>query len=192
MTAPRFRAACPRPIKPHRGRAVLPNGSFIPSPAAPHPRGPGDNARMSVPTFTTRPEIRGTFGVVASTHWLASQTAMGILERGGNAFDAAVAGGFVLQGVEPHLKRPRGDLPLLIWSEKERRLRALCGQGPAPALATPHAMRALGFGLVPGIGVLPAVVPGAFCTWMTLLRDYGTMTLPEVLQPAIDYAQHGF
>ena len=142
--------------------------------------------------FTTRPEIRGTFGVVASTHWLASQTAMGILERGGNAFDAAVAGGFVLQVVEPHLNGPGGDLPLLIWSEKERRLRALCGQGSAPALATPQAMRALGFGLVPGIGVLPAVVPGAFCTWMTLLRDYGTMTLAEVLQPAIDYAQDGF
>ena len=143
-------------------------------------------------TFTTRPEIRGTFGVVASTHWLASQTAMGILERGGNAFDAAVAGGFVLQVVEPHLNGPGGDLPLLIWSEKERRLRALCGQGPAPALGTPQAMRALGFGLVPGIGVLPAVVPGAFSAWMTLLRDYGTMTLAEVLQPAIDYAKSGF
>ena len=154
-------------------------------------------ARMPEPQsppipFTTRPEIRGTFGVVASTHWLASQTAMGILERGGNAFDAAVAGGFVLQVVEPHLNGPGGDLPLLIWSEKERRLRALCGQGPAPALSTPQAMRALGFGLVPGIGVLPAVVPGAFTAWMTLLRDYGTMTLAEVLQPAIDYAQFGF
>ena len=142
--------------------------------------------------FTTRPEIRGTFGVVASTHWLASQTAMGMLERGGNAFDAAVAGGFVLQVVEPHLNGPGGEVPLLIWPEKERRLRALCGQGPAPALSTPQAMRALGFGLVPGIGVLPAVVPGAFAAWMTLLRDYGTMTLAQVLQPAIDYAQSGY
>ncbi|MEO8135561.1 MAG: gamma-glutamyltransferase family protein [Betaproteobacteria bacterium] len=146
----------------------------------------------SPPQFTTRPEIRGTFGVVASTHWLASQTAMGILERGGNAFDAAVAGGFVLQVVEPHLNGPGGEVPLLIWSEKERRVRALCGQGSAPALATPQALRALGFGLVPGIGVLPAVVPGAFGAWMTLLREYGTMTLAEVLTPAIDYADHGF
>jgi gamma-glutamyltranspeptidase/glutathione hydrolase len=142
--------------------------------------------------FTTRPEIRGTFGVVASTHWLASQTAMGILERGGNAFDAAVAGGFVLQVVEPHLNGPGGELPALIWSEKERRIRVLCGQGTAPALATPQAMRAMGFGLVPGIGLLPAVVPGAFTAWMTLLRDYGTMPLADVLQPAIDYAQNGF
>src|SRR5438045_9623627 len=56
------------------------------------------------PTFTTRPEIRGTFGAVATTHWLATQTGMAVLERGGNAFDAAVAAGFVLQIVEPHLR----------------------------------------------------------------------------------------
>src|SRR3546814_4838191 len=56
--------------------------------------------------FTTRPEIQGTFGVVSSTHWLASQVAMGVLEKGGNAFDAAVAGGFMLQIVEPHLNGP--------------------------------------------------------------------------------------
>ena len=87
---------------------------------------------------------------------------------------------------------PGGDLPLIIWSERERRVRVLCGQGPAPALATPEAMRSLGFGLVPGIGLLPAVVPGAFCAWMTLLRDYGTMSLADVLQPAIDYADNGF
>jgi gamma-glutamyltranspeptidase/glutathione hydrolase len=117
---------------------------------------------------------------------------MGILERGGNAFDAAVAGGFVLQVVEPHLNGPGGEVPMLIWPERERRIRVLCGQGPAPALATPQAFRALGFGLVPGIGLLPAVVPGAFCTWLTLLRDYGTLSLADVLQPAIDYAEHGF
>jgi len=150
------------------------------------------NAAAGAPPFTTRPEIRGTFGVVASTHWLASQTARGVLERGGNAFDAAVAGGFVLQVVEPHLNGPGGDLPLLVWPERERRIRVLCGQGPAPALATVRTMRGLGFGLVAGIGVLPAVVPGAFCTWLTLLRDYGTWPLGDVLQAAIDYAENGF
>src|SRR5437764_682859 len=118
------------------------------------------------PPFTTRPEIRGTFGVVSSTHWLASATAMSMLERGGNAFDAAVAGAFVLQVVEPHLNGPGGEVPLLMWSERERRMRVLCGQGPAPALATPQHFRAMAFGIVPGIGVLPAVVPGAFTAWM--------------------------
>jgi gamma-glutamyltranspeptidase/glutathione hydrolase len=142
--------------------------------------------------FTTRPEIIGTFGVASSTHWLASQTAMGVLERGGNAFDAAVAGGFVLQVVEPHLNGPGGEAPLMFWSERENRIRVLCGQGPAPALASPAFFRAHGLELVPGIGLLPATVPGAFGAWLTMLRDYGTWTLADVLAPAIGYARHGF
>ncbi|QOT80409.1 gamma-glutamyltransferase family protein [Cupriavidus basilensis] len=142
--------------------------------------------------FTTRPEIVGTFGVASSTHWLASQTAMSVLERGGNAFDAAVAGGFVLQVVEPHLNGPGGEVPILLWSERERAVRAICGQGPAPALADPAAMRAMGLDLVPGIGLLPATVPGAFGAWLTMLRDHGTWTLADVLAPAIGYARDGF
>ncbi len=142
--------------------------------------------------FTTRPEIVGTFGVTSSTHWLASQTAMAMLERGGNAFDAAVAGGFVLQVVEPHLNGPGGEVPILLWTEQEQRLRAVCGQGPAPALATPEYFRARGLELIPGIGLLPATVPGAFGAWLTMLRDYGTMTLDEVLAPALSYAENGF
>jgi gamma-glutamyltranspeptidase / glutathione hydrolase len=142
--------------------------------------------------FTTRPEITGTFGVAASTHWLASQTAMGVLERGGNAFDAAVAGGFVLQVVEPHLNGPGGEVPILLWSERERRLRAVCAQGPAPALATPGFFRRAGLHMVPGIGLQPATVPGAFGGWLTMLRDYGTWPLADVLAPAIAYARDGF
>ena len=140
----------------------------------------------------TRPEIVGTFGVAASTHWLASQTAMGILEQGGNAFDAAVAGGFVLQIVEPHLNGPGGEAPIMIWSEREQRMRVVCGQGPAPALATVDYFKNLGLEQVPGIGLLPATVPGAFSAWLTMLRDYGTMTLEQVLSPAISYAREGF
>jgi gamma-glutamyltranspeptidase / glutathione hydrolase len=65
-------------------------------------------------TFTTRPTLRGTFGMVASTHWLASQAAMGVLERGGNAFDAACCAGFVLHVVEPHLNGPGGEVPAIV------------------------------------------------------------------------------
>ncbi len=147
---------------------------------------------MSTPPFTTRPEIRGTFGVAASTHWLATATAMRMLERGGNAFDAAVAAAFALQVVEPHLNGPGGEVPILLWSEKEQRARALCGQGVAPARATIDAFTALGLELVPGTGLLPATVPGAFDAWMLLLRDYGTLGLREVLEPALGYAEHGY
>lgn len=143
-------------------------------------------------SFTTRPEIVGTHGVAASTHWLASQTAMAVLERGGNAFDAAVAGGFVLQVVEPHLNGAGGEVPILLWSERERRMLAVRGQGPAPAAATVSAFRRLGLEQVPGLGPLAAVVPGAFGAWLALLREHGTWPLADVLAPAIAYARDGF
>ncbi|QHI99678.1 gamma-glutamyltransferase family protein [Xylophilus rhododendri] len=142
--------------------------------------------------FTTRPEISGTFGVVSSTHWLASQTAMGVLERGGNAFDAAVAGGLVLQVVEPHLNGAGGEVPLLLWSEREKRMLAVNGQGVAPAEASVENFRRMGFEQVPGIGLLPATVPGAFGAWMTVLREHGTWSLADVMAPAIGYARDGY
>src|SRR5438477_11494254 len=111
--------------------------------------------------FTTRPEIRGTFGVVASTHWLASAVGMSILEKGGNAFDAAAAAGFTLQVVEPHLNGPLGEAPILVWSEANRRCEMICGQGVAPAAATIARFRELGLDLVPGTGLLAAAVPAA-------------------------------
>jgi gamma-glutamyltranspeptidase/glutathione hydrolase len=142
--------------------------------------------------FTTRPELRGTFGMVASTHWLASQAGMGVLERGGNAFDAAVATGFVLQVVEPHLNGPGGELPALFWSVDRGDPLALCGQGVAPGAATIERYRELGHDLVPGTGVLAACVPGAFGGWLLLLRDFGTWRLEEVLAFAIGYAEKGY
>jgi gamma-glutamyltranspeptidase/glutathione hydrolase len=142
--------------------------------------------------FTTRPDITGTFGAAAATHWLAAQTAMGVLERGGNAFDAAAAGGFVLQVVEPHLNGPAGEVPMLLWRAEGRRLQALNGQGPAPAEASPEAFRRLGLELVPGIGPLAATVPAAFAAWATLSREHGSWPLADVLAPAIGYARDGF
>ncbi len=141
--------------------------------------------------FTARPEIRGRFGVTASTHWIASAVGMSMLERGGNAFDAAVAMGFALQVVEPHLNGPGGEVPILLHAAAEGRARVLCGQGTAPAKATIAHYRALGLDLVPGTGLLAAVVPGAFGAWLTLLRDYGTLSLADVLAPAIAYARDG-
>jgi gamma-glutamyltranspeptidase/glutathione hydrolase len=141
--------------------------------------------------FTTRPEIDGTFGVVTSTHWIATAVGMGILERGGNAFDAAVATAFTLQVVEPHLNGPGGDVPIIVHDVKKGRTEVICGQGPAPAGATIAHFRKLGLDLIPGTGLLATCIPGMFDAWMMVLRDYGTMSLAEVLTPAIGYAQNG-
>src|SRR6187549_2400748 len=138
-----------------------------------------------IPGFTTRPELAGTFGMVASTHWLGSAAGMAMLERGGNAFDAAVATGLVLQVVEPHLNGPGGDLPAVFWSVDRGEPLVLCAQGPAPRAATIERFRDLGLDLVPGTGLLAACVPGAFGGWMLLLREFGTMRLAEVAELAI-------
>lgn len=117
--------------------------------------------------FTTRPEIRGTFGVVASTHWLASAVGMSILERG-------------------------GDVPILFQAAGADSPQILCGQGVAPQKARIDYYKAQGLDMVPGTGFLAAVVPGSFAAWMTLLRDHGTFSLSDVLAPAIHYARHGY
>jgi gamma-glutamyltranspeptidase / glutathione hydrolase len=143
--------------------------------------------------FTTRPELRGTFGMVASTHWLASAAGMAILERGGNAFDAAVAAGFTLQVVEPHLNGPAGEVPAVLYSADRDEPLVLNGQGVAPAAATIERFRDdLGLELVPGTGVLAACVPGAFDAWMLLLLELGTLRPRDVLEHATGYAERGY
>src|SRR5512142_334936 len=145
-----------------------------------------------IPEFTTRPELAGTFGMVASTHWLASAAGMAVLEHGGNAFDAAVATGLVLQVVEPHLNGPGGEVPGIAHHAARGETFVLCGQGTAPAAATPEAFAALGLDLVPGSGLLAACVPGSFGAWMLMLREFGTLRLRDVMGYAIGYAAGGY
>jgi gamma-glutamyltranspeptidase/glutathione hydrolase len=130
--------------------------------------------------------------MVASTHWLASAAGMAVLERGGNAFDAAVAAGFTLQVVEPHLNGPGGEVPAVFYSVDRGEPLALCGQGVAPAAATIDRYRELGHDLIPGTGVLAATVPGAFGGWLLLLQEFGTWRLEDVIEFAIAYARDGF
>ena len=141
--------------------------------------------------FTTRPEIAGTFGVVASTHWLATAAGMSVLERGGNAFDAAAATAFTLQVAEPHLNGPGGDAPIILHSAATGSQHVVCGQGVSPAKATLGTFAELGLDLIPATGFLPAVVPGAFGAWCRMLSEWGTWELADVLAYAIGYAQNG-
>lgn len=148
---------------------------------------------VKIPPFTTRPELHGTFGVVASTHWIATAVGMSILERGGNAFDAGIATAFTLQVVEPHLNGPGGDMPAIVYDRRRGKPEVICGQGPAPAGATlAHYRDHLGLDMVPGTGLLAACIPGTFEAYMMLLEQYGTMRPRDVLEPAIYYARHGF
>jgi gamma-glutamyltranspeptidase/glutathione hydrolase len=142
--------------------------------------------------FTTRPELLGTFGMVSSTHWLASAAGMAALEAGGNAFDAAATAGFVLQVVEPNQNGPGGDMPAIFCTAEDPRPRVICGQGPAPAAASIEHYLGLGLDLVPGSGPLAAAIPGAVPAWFTLLRDHGRLPLRTILEPAIEYAEHGY
>jgi gamma-glutamyltranspeptidase/glutathione hydrolase len=142
--------------------------------------------------FTTRPEIAATFGAVASTHWIASSVGMAVLERGGNAFDAAVAAGFTLQVVEPHLNGPLGDCPIILHSAALGTQQVICGQGPAPAgLSVAHVAGRLGLDMMPGTGFLAAPIPGAFDAWARMLLEHGTWRLRDVLAFAIGYARNG-
>ncbi|WP_373566590.1 gamma-glutamyltransferase family protein [Brevibacterium sp. 91QC2O2] len=147
-------------------------------------------------THTTRPSLQGSFGMAASTHWLATATAQSVLERGGNAFDAAAAGAFVLHVVEPHLNGPAGDMTGVLTTaptaaEPHPAPQIMMGQGDAPAGASVEAYKALGLDFVPGAGALAAAIPTSVDMWLNLLITHGSWELPDVLAYAIHYAEHG-
>src|SRR5216683_3018355 len=165
---PHDHADASKPADWQRARAVV-NCTGIEAVKEPIPM-----SKINPDPFTTRPEIEGTFGVVASTHWIATAIGMATLEKGGNAFDAG------------------GDVPIIVHDVKRGRTEVICGQGPAPARATIAHYSSEGLEMVPGTGLLAACVPGTFESWMLLLRDYGSLRLRDVLEPAIAYARDGY
>jgi gamma-glutamyltranspeptidase/glutathione hydrolase len=143
-------------------------------------------------TITTRPVIMGTHGMVTSGHYLASRIGLSVLEDGGNAVDAGVAMGFALSVLEPYIYGIGGEVPILIYLAKEKKVLCLSGQGHAPVNSSIEVFRKMGIDAIPGDGLLAAAVPDAVSTWITALSLFGTMDLARVLEPAYDLAQNGF
>ena len=139
----------------------------------------------------TRPVIRGVRGCIVSSHYLATEAGFQTLLHGGNTIDAAVAAGFALHVVEPHMNSIGGECPILVHSAKHKRTYAISGQGTAPKKATLEFFEENKIKIIPGDGFLPATVPSSFDSWITCLAKFGTMTLQEVMAPAIRYAQDG-
>ena len=142
--------------------------------------------------FTTRPLIQARRGLVASGHYLATMAGFRILERGGNAVDAAAAVCFCLNQLEPQDNTLGGEVPLLLHCAAEGRVYALSGMGWAPRAFGIAWCRERGIDLIPGDGLLPACVPAMAGTWALALARFGTRSFAEVLAPAIELAEHGF
>ena len=145
-----------------------------------------------MPTFTTRPIIMGTRGVVTSGHYLATAAGFRTMEQGGNAVDAAAAMCFCLNLLEPQNSGVGGEVPTLIYSARERKAFAISGMGWSPKALTIEWCREHGIDLIPGDGYLPACVPAVVDTWATALARFGTMSFAQVLAPAIELAEKGF
>jgi len=142
--------------------------------------------------FTTRPVIMGRKGVVTSGHYLATSIGLRVLHEGGNAIDAGVAMGFALAVLEPHMYGIAGEVPILVYSAKDQKVFAVSGQGWAPAGMTIAWFREREIPLIPGDGLLPAMVPGAVDAWIRALSRFGRLSLADVLLPSIELADQGF
>ncbi len=142
--------------------------------------------------FTTRPVITGSHAVVTSDHYLASFAGIRTIVKGGNAFDAAAATAFALAVAQPHLNSLGGEVSVLLYSKRKDGVLAVNGQGQAPFDANPEWFAQRNLHEIPGDGFLPAVAPGILGAWIKILEEFGTLTLKEVLTPAVELAEEGF
>ena len=142
--------------------------------------------------FATRSEVIGQNGMAATSHPLATQTAIDILKSGGNAIDAAIAANAVLGLVEPTGCGIGGDLFAIVWDEKTNQLYGLNSSGPSPKKMSIDYVKQQGFEKIPAYGALPVTVPGAVAGWSTLHDKFGKMPFENLFDNAIDYANNGF
>jgi gamma-glutamyltranspeptidase / glutathione hydrolase len=148
--------------------------------------------RLTGPHFTTRSEVLAQSGMAASSQPLVSQVALDILKKGGNAMDAAIAANAVNTVVEPMSCGIGGDLFAIVWNAKERRLYGLNASGRSPQSLTLQEFRTRGMEQIPIRGPLSVSTPGCVDGWFELHDKFGTLSMQEILQPAIDYAEKGF
>jgi len=139
-----------------------------------------------------RSVVYAPHGIVATSQPLASSAGLAVLQRGGNAIDAAVTAAAVISVTEPMMTGIGGDMFAMVWIAREHRLVALNAGGRAGALMTREELLRRGHQRVPGRGIESVTVPGALAGWDELLRKYGTITLAQAIAPAIKYAEEGF
>jgi len=142
--------------------------------------------------FVSRSEIISTNGMAATSHPLATQTAIEVLQRGGNAIDAAIAANAVLGLMEPTGCGIGGDLFAIIWSADDNKLYGLNSSGPAPKNISIDKLLAKNLEQIPPYGPLPVTVPGAVAGWKELHNKFGSLPFENLFQEAIDYSENGF
>jgi gamma-glutamyltranspeptidase/glutathione hydrolase len=148
--------------------------------------------RVSGKSFTTRSEVIAQNGMVATAQPLATQVALDILKKGGSAMDAAIAANAMLGLVEPNGCGIGGDVFAIIWDAKTKKLYGFNGSGRAPELLTMDVFKEKGLSYVPLLGPLPVSVPGCVDGWFEMHKRFGKLSMQEILQPSIDYANTGF
>src|SRR5579859_5478010 len=150
-----------------------------------HPKGTESSAMLSEqPTYASR-------GMVACANYFATQAGLRILMQGGNAIDAAIAANMTMTVVYPSTCSAGGDVFMLIWDAKARKLYALNGSGRAPRGMTPEYFASLGLKQIPERGPLSINVPGAVDGWFEALNRFGTLPAETVFAPAIAFAEEG-
>ncbi len=151
-----------------------------------------DQDRITGEPFATRSEVLGQNGMVATSHPLATQIGLDILKSGGNAIDAAIAANAALGLMEPTGCGIGGDLFAIVWDVKTKKLYGLNASGRSPQNLSLEYFEKQDMEKIPSHGPLPVSVPGAVDGWFELHKKFGSKPMPEILAPAIDYAEKGF
>ena len=148
--------------------------------------------RITGEMFSTRSEVISQNGMVATSHPLASQIGVDVLQNGGNAIDAAIAANAALGLMEPTGNGIGGDLFAIVWIENEKKLYGLNASGRSPEDLSLEYFKENDFKSIPAYGPLPVSVPGCVDGWFELHEKFGKIKMRDILSPTIKYAEDGF